>query len=376
MIKPLNPFPVHGYFGPEFFCDREGETRLLTEAIRNGRNVTLFAPRRIGKSALIHHVFHFLRPRWNCIYLDVQESTTFKEFTNLFLTAVLNGVKNQKSLFKKIQDWLLSLRPVISTNPHTGNFEVEIDFKSDSQQQTSVKSALKLLDDAGPTVIALDEFQHIQSWDQKFAVESWLRSEIQHVKNVRFIFSGSQLHLLSEMFHSAKRPFYSSTQSMNLGKIEAPLYHTFINTLFKSYGKAIGVNEIDRILEWADGNTYNVQLLCNRVFAKTKKQAEGTLLDESIIEIYAENKLSYFALRNSMSKYQWQVLTAIAIEGMVFAPTAQDFLKKYELGSGPSVLRAMEYLLSRELVYQYFLDNGQKYYQVYDIILMRWLQKK
>ncbi|MBX2944599.1 MAG: AAA family ATPase [Cyclobacteriaceae bacterium] len=376
MSEPINPFPIHGYFGPELFCNRDDEKDMLIEAVRNGRNITLFAPRRIGKSALIHHVFHFLHPKWSCIYLDVQESSSFKDFTNLFLTSVLNGVKRQKTLFNKVQEWLLSFRPVLSTNPHTGSFEVEIDFKSDAQQQTSIKSAFQLLDSQGPTVIALDEFQHIHSWDEGFAVESWLRSEIQHLKNVRFIFSGSQFHLLTEMFQSAKRPFFASTQPMNIGKIEMERYRIFIGRMFQAHGKAIRTEEIDCILEWADGNTYNVQLLCNRIFSKASKKVEQAMIDESIIEIYAENKLSYFALRNSMSKYQWQVLTAIAIEGMVFAPTARDFLKKYDLGAGPSVLRAMEYLLSRELVYQYYQDNGEKYYQVYDIILMRWLQKK
>jgi uncharacterized protein len=375
MADPVNPFPVHGYFGPDYFCDREEEKNALMEAIRNGRNVTLFAPRRIGKSALIHHVFHFLPSRWNCIYLDVQESSSFKDFTNLFLSGLLNGVRNRKSFFNKVQEWLMSFRPILSTNPHTGSFEVEIDFRSDSHQQASIKSAFHLLDDLGPNVIALDEFQHLQSWDEGFAVEAWLRSEIQQLKNVRFIFSGSQFHLLSEMFQSAKRPFFSSTQSMAIGKINHNEYQKFISRLFKSSGRTIHKAEIDNILAWADGNTYNVQLLCNRVFSKGRKKVDPSMIDESIIEIYAENKLSYFALRNSMSSYQWQVLTAIAQEGYVYAPTAKEFLQKHNLGSGASVLRALEYLVSRELVYQYLTDKGEKYYQVYDIILMRWIQK-
>ncbi|MBX2964807.1 MAG: ATP-binding protein [Cyclobacteriaceae bacterium] len=376
MTEPINPFPIHGYFGPELFCDREDEKDALIEAIRNGRNVTLFAPRRIGKSALIQHTFHFLKPRWSCIYIDVQEASSFKDFSNLFLTGLLNGVKNRKPLFKKVQEWLLSFRPVLSTNPHTGSFEVEVDFKSNSQQQASIKSAFSLLDELGPAVIAMDEFQHIHSWDDGIAVEAWLRAEIQHLKNVRFIFSGSQFHLLSEMFQSAKRPFFASTQSIRISKINPDIYRAFISRMFKENNKTIETSDIDSILEWSDGNTYNIQLLCNRVFSKTKKKADSSMINESIVEIYTENRLSYFALRNSMSKYQWQVLSAIAIEGKMYAPTAKDFLKKYDLGAGPSVLRALEYLLSRELVYQYFLDNGDKYYQVYDIILMRWLQKK
>lgn len=376
MAVQKNPFLIHGYSGPGYFCDREEEKNSLIEAVQNGRNVTLFAPRRIGKSALIYHTFHYLQPRWNCIYLDAQETSSFKDFTNLFLSGVLNGLKNRQSLFKKVMEWLLSFRPVLSTNPHTGSFEVEVNFATDKQQQNSIRDSFRMLDELGPTVIAVDEFQHIHSWDEQQAVEAWLRSEIHQLKNVRFIFSGSQFHLLSEMFQNVKRPFYSSTQSMRIGKIDRKLYTEFIMQLFKVNGKTINQTVIDTILEWADLNTYNVQLLCNRVFSKTLQKVESTSIDEAILDIYAENKLSYFALRNSMSKYQWQVLISIAIEGMVYAPTAKNFLKRYDLGSGPSVLRALEYLLSREIVYQYLTDNGEKYFQVYDIILMRWLQKK
>ena len=48
-----NPFLVYGYEGPYYFCDREEETRKLVSALANGRNVTLAAPRRIGKTGLI-----------------------------------------------------------------------------------------------------------------------------------------------------------------------------------------------------------------------------------------------------------------------------------------------------------------------------------
>ena len=94
--KPLNPFPIQGYFGPEYFCDREKEKSDLTDAVRNGRNVTLFAPRRIGKTGLIRHVFYHL-PKWNCIYFDMQEAISFKDFANGFMAAILNGIAKKKS---------------------------------------------------------------------------------------------------------------------------------------------------------------------------------------------------------------------------------------------------------------------------------------
>lgn len=46
---PTNPFLITGYQGPDYFCDREKETASLMSALKNGRNITLISPRRMGK---------------------------------------------------------------------------------------------------------------------------------------------------------------------------------------------------------------------------------------------------------------------------------------------------------------------------------------
>lgn len=51
-MKPNNPFLISGYYSPEFFCDREQETGTILDALHNGRNVALIAPRRMGKTGL------------------------------------------------------------------------------------------------------------------------------------------------------------------------------------------------------------------------------------------------------------------------------------------------------------------------------------
>ncbi len=372
-IHPVNPFPIQGYSGPEYFCDREKETESLVGALKNGRNVTLFAPRRIGKTGLIRHAFIQMNRDWNAVYDDEQESATFADFTNSFLSAVTNAVARERSLLKKMQDWLLTLRPVLSTNPHTGSVQVEVDFRSAAKERLSIREALHLLDAAGPSLVALDEFQHILNLDSN--AEGWLRSEVQGLKSCRFIFSGSQFHLLSAMFQSPKRPFYASTQPLQLSKINTDVYAQFISRLFKKNGKLIRPSEVESMLAWADTNTYNVQLLCNRVFARSGETVSTDDINSCITEIYSENKLSYMALRSSMSRLQWKVLSAVATEGTIKSPTAKDFIGRYDLGSGPSVLRALKYLTDRELVYHY-IQEDKTYYQVYDLILMRWLQKK
>jgi len=53
----MNPFLIKGYISPQYFCNRLSETDTLISAIRNNQDITLFGHRRLGKSALIHHVF-------------------------------------------------------------------------------------------------------------------------------------------------------------------------------------------------------------------------------------------------------------------------------------------------------------------------------
>ena len=64
MSKMYNPFILFGYAGPEYFCDRERETEELMSALRNGRNITLRSPRRIGKTGLIMHAFERIKQKY------------------------------------------------------------------------------------------------------------------------------------------------------------------------------------------------------------------------------------------------------------------------------------------------------------------------
>lgn len=43
-------------------------------SLHNERNITLVAPRRMGKTGLIHHVFHQMKEQYaevKCFYLDI-----------------------------------------------------------------------------------------------------------------------------------------------------------------------------------------------------------------------------------------------------------------------------------------------------------------
>lgn len=64
-----NPFVTSGYIAPEYFCDRERETEELLRWLVNENNVAIISTRRMGKTGLIQHCFHFERNKGKLLYL-------------------------------------------------------------------------------------------------------------------------------------------------------------------------------------------------------------------------------------------------------------------------------------------------------------------
>lgn len=371
------PFPISGYRGPDLFCNREQEVNTLHDAIKNSRNVTLFSVRRMGKTSLIQHFFYHLDQEKDhlTLYVDIMPTSGLKGFTNQLATAIVQAFPEHTSFGKKVWKWIKGLRPQISFDPYSGVPQLSFEIGPVEEQQSTIKSLLQFLDQSGKkTVIAIDEFQQITRYPEK-ETEAWLRSEIQHLKNINFIFSGSQKHLLLEIFNSAKRPFYSSTQMLPVGAIEKEHYATFIARHFKARNKSIEEDAIDFILEWSRLHTFYVQTLCNRVYSSGEKTVSISSVQLVIKKILAENEAVYFTFRELLTGPQWALLRGIAKEGRVFMPTAGAFIQTHLLGTPATVKRSLESLLEKEMIFAESSTAGN-YYQVYDLFLSRWLEYK
>ena len=101
--------------------------------------------------------------------------------------------------------------------------------------------------------------------------EALLRSYIQFLPNVKFIFSGSRQHLMSEIFLSAKRPFYQSTQIMSLNAVDKDTYYQFANAHFKKNEFTVSAECFDAIYTQFEGHTWYVQAVLNRLYEYRKE---------------------------------------------------------------------------------------------------------
>lgn len=375
--KIATPFPLSGYLGPTYFCDREEETQSLINALKGGRNVTLFSIRRMGKTALIRHFFNTISQDKNrlTLYLDIMPTSNLRGLTNQLATAIAQTYPAHTSFGKKIWNSIKSLRPTVSFDPYSGSPQLSFELGKTEEQQATIKTLLQFLDSSGKkTVIAIDEFQQITKYPES-ETEAWLRSEVQSLKNINFIFCGSQKHLLLEMFNSAKRPFYASTQMLPITAIQKETYAAFIIHHFKKGNKVMEAEDADYLLDWCRLHTFYVQSICNRLYQVAEKKITKEIIQGVIEKIFRENEAVYFTFRELLTGPQWALLRAIGKEGRVFAPTAMNFIQRYELGTPATVKRSLESLLDKEMIFRENNSEGS-YLQVYDLFLSRWLEYK
>jgi uncharacterized protein len=374
MIKDFNPFLVKNYISKEFFCGRDNELNILLRNVQNNINTTLVSPRRMGKTGLLFRFFELLAEDgdFESIYLDIYPTRNLSDFIRLLAGAIITKFPERTSTGKRFMKLLKGFRPVISFDAITGSPQVQFNYQSDNDREYTLQKLLSFIDDQPlPVVVAIDEFQQIADYPEN-NVEALLRTCIQQLKQVSFIFSGSRRHTLMEIFANAKRPFYSSTQFLNLEAIDCLTYKHFIKEKFEIGKKVIDMASIDSVLEWTKGYTFYTQSLCNRLY-NHKRITIDTVKSEGQ-SLLNENEPVYFQYRRLLTNKQWDFLTALAKEESVSQIYTSAFLGKYRIGTPSTIQRLLESLLEKEMVLE-FSNSGGSGYCVYDVFLGRWLQR-
>jgi len=377
MEQDFNPFLINNYISPDLFCDRENETKTLIANIKNNSNTTFFAQRRLGKTALIHQSFFLLKKKKSttCIYLDIYATQNLKDLTNLLANKIYSVFPENKPIGKRFWEAIKLFRPVITIDTMSGTPELSLDITQPKQFEKTIPELLQFLDQLQiKTIIAIDEFQQILKYPEK-NVEAILRTVIQQLKNVNFIFCGSDQKMMYELFNSAKRPFYASTKSIHLKKIDRTIYAQFIKSLFVKRKYKINDSAIESILDYTDTHTYYTQFLCHQLYQNKNKNITPEIVTNTLYQILTENEGTYFQYRNLLTPAQWQFLKAVAKEEKVEQPYSKKFINTHHLGTPALVKRIIESLLLKEMIY-YNMMSGKPYYEVYDKFLMHWLKNK
>jgi len=372
-----NPFLLKGYKSRNLFCDREDELLKLFSNIENGVDTTLISSRRMGKTGLILHLFEQLKKNKEieCLYVDINFALSQSDFNKLLAETILKKFPEKTPIGKKFINILKGFRPVISFDGITGEPQIQIDYISDNEKTNTLQGLLHFLNSQKSLIVfAIDEFQQINEFPEQ-NTETILRSIIQHLHNIRFIFCGSKQTMMTDMFSNAKRPFFASTQFLFLDKISENSYSQFIKKLFAKYGKQIDCEIIQFILTWTKRHTFYTQSLCNMVFNLSEKIVTMNDVKKSCIEIMKRNENIYLQYKQLLTVAQWKYLIAVAKEQELEQHTSKKFISKYNIGTPTDSRRLIKTLLEKDLILE-TITKDRTFYRVYDVFFSHWLESE
>lgn len=375
MAKRKNPFVVTGKIEPEYFCDRIKESARLVKSITNGNNLVIISPRRMGKTGLIR--FCYDKPEiyneYYTFFLDILHTSSLKEFTYLLGKEIYDTLlpKSQKMTNLFLQT-IKSLSGKFGFDPITNlpTFNIELgDIEKPEYTLDEIFSYLASADK--PCIVSIDEFQQIAKYPEK-NIEALLRTHIQKLHNCNFIFAGSERHMMQEMFTSAARPFYNSTDILELDAIPRDIYTSFVLHHFNQRKRIIKQENAEYVYDIFKGHTYYIQKTFNEAFADTPEGDECTFdtISTAINNMIESNDTIFKEILSNIPERQKEVLYAIAKEGEATNVTSSAFIKHHKLTSASSVQSAIKKLLDKDTI-----TEINKTYAITDKLFAMWINR-
>lgn len=374
-----NPFYITGIIPEPFFCDREKETSWMVRTLENKAHILLTSSRRMGKTQLIRHVFEqpSIKDRYYTFYSDIYPTTSLHELV-LFLSKEIYSVlvPQGRTVLDKFLAGLHSLAGCLGYDPVSDTPTFNIKLGDIHSPELTLEEIFRYLEQADkPCIFAIDEFQQIANYPEK-NVEALLRTHVQKLNNCLFIYAGSNRHILENMFNSAAKPFYNSTEQLYLDCIPRDIYTSFAEEQFSKSGRRIMPDAATFAYDLFEGHTYYVHNVLHNAFAyaDSDKVIDKTAIIKTLGDILEEKGRAFASVMNQLNYQQKETLIAIAKEGKAGGVTSVAFVKKHALKSPSSVQYAICALLEKQLL-TYLGDGRTKFYSISDRFLEMWICK-
>ena len=361
-----NPFSYSEYVTGEAFCNRGAEQKDLIYYAQNSQNVLIFSHRRMGKTSLVHQVIQRLKkskPKANAVYIDLYG--TLDE--NDFIDAILTGLTQIESKLERILKQMAGLKVTGGIDPLTNLPTLSASIKP-REKPEYLEKALNLLASYSTNqklLVVFDEFQEVAKYSEA-GFEKRLRKVIQGHRNISYIFSGSQKHILIEMFDTAKRALYKMARSYPLEKIEIRDYTDWAQKLFKK--KNINVDEeiIVDIVERCDYQPMYIQQFLFDLWRSDIVSLD--VLEEIQQSIITRQKNQFIVLWDLLTQNQKKALRLLAeTEGESIYAAEQ--LQRVGFNSGSVLQRALLSLVEKEIL------SKNATFQFQDVMLKKWVQR-
>ncbi len=265
----------------EAFCNRETERKYLKDCFSNNEHIVIVAPRRYGKTSLI------IQSIKESSILSVSIDLLLAVDATFVLEAILLGVSEICSLILEkenlLKDRIFSIFSSFNPKLTLSAFGQKLELSARNHHPNTITEALLLLEKTAKEsdkqiVFAMDEFQQIATITNNHTIEASIRHAVERSENVTYIFSGSNRHLLEQMFNDKTRPLYHLCELLRLDRIKAIDFKGFIENLSKNkWGSIIDNDCFEVIMLLTERHTFYVNRLCRLLWRNEQKPLVETI---------------------------------------------------------------------------------------------------
>ncbi len=356
----INYFPVSLAEGAAF-CNRTVELKRLHYNLEHNISTLLVSPRRYGKTSLALQAMRKLS--WPFVHIDLYKALNEEDIAHF----VLNGVGQLLASMESTPEKLIK----IATEFFSGfqlKFAIEkmglsVEFNRQERRPVDIiLAALERIDNflvnkKQQAIIFLDEFQVLAEVAPNHSIEAAIREAVQKSKAIRYVFSGSQRHLIESMFNDRNRPFYNLCDQMTIQRISNEHYQNYINKAAQVHWQcALDEAVIHEVLTLTENHSYFLNKLCSLLWQQeqlpTRKDVEETW------QIYTlENQSRVEQEISLLTTNQRKLLINLAKAQKVKEPTSKHWALQWQMSS-TSIHRSLEALLLKDYA---FIDEQQQY---------------
>lgn len=346
-------FPL-GLAKAKSFCNRVKEQEILQRNVDAVLHTVLVSPRRYGKSSLAIKVTEESGLPYEIVDLFVAKNIkTIEEY-------ILEGIQKLISKIMTVPEQAIKLLKTTLKNLNAqiviGTNGVNIQFTmSGTDAASNILEALQALDKVlakkkKKAVLFIDEFQQIGALAKGRGIEGAIRHVAQETRNIVFMFSGSNRHLLSHMFNDSNRPFYKLCHEIHLQRISTEDYTKYLNNVSKkAWGEILSADVLTKIFNCTEQHPYYVNVLCMRIWLCRKKPTVKSVRKLWEEYVFEERSKTINEL-NKLTANQYFVLNKIA-HGYRKRLTSHVFLSETKLPSS-SVIQALDYLSKNDYIHK------------------------
>lgn len=351
----MDYFPL-GLAEGKAFCNRVAEREKLKTNIDANRSSIIISPRRYGKSSLVLYALEKLNVPYKRVdlFVALDEATVAREIIH-GVNALLNQVaKTPEKLIVAMKDILKNVSTKWTVG--TDGVSVELSRKSNNDDALAIRDVLTILDrlleqKKMKAVFFIDEFQEIWVVANAKGIEGAIRTVAEKSKHLIFIFSGSNRHVLANMFDDRSRPLYMLCDRITLDRIHAKDYVAFINKIaIEKWGSALPEAFYTALFATTELHPYYVNLLCGRLYTLKHTLPSTTDIKDIWHHCLVEEKSKTAMELSKLSLVQKKLMVLIA-NGQTSNLASKETLSRLNTTSA-SVVKSLKTLIAKDYLFE------------------------